>query len=150
VIARFVNKKNKHQLYFLPVKLEISRTLKDIVFHHLTRKYNMKIFYDEAGDILKVQFKLGIPEARTGISLTDQITLFCDRTFQQALGLTALAYSKLLASPESPMNELLQAPSSIQQQVRRLLTRAPLKRLVHLNADKIRLEDVHISELALQ
>jgi len=110
----------------------------------------MKIFYDEEGDVLEVQFKLGTPDERTGISLTDHITLFCDRAFQQALGLTALAYSKLLALPESPMNELLQAPSSIQEQVRRLLTQGPLKRLVHLNADKIRLEDVHISELALQ
>jgi len=97
-----------------------------------------------------VQFKLGTAKDRTGISLTDHITLFCDRTFQQSLGLTALAYSKLLTLPEAPMNELLQAPSAIQQQVKRLLTQAPLNRLVRLEADRIRLEDVHISELAVQ
>ena len=110
----------------------------------------MKIFYDEEGDVFEVQFKLGIPEDRTGISLTNHITLFSDRSFQQALGFTALAYSKLLVLPESPMNELLQAPSAIQQQVKRLLTQAPLNRLVRIEADRIRLEDVHISELAMQ
>jgi len=110
----------------------------------------MKIIYDEEGDILEIQFKPGIPEKRTGIGLTDHITIFCDTAFQQALGLSALAYSKLLSLPKSPMNELAAAPSAIQQQVIRLLTQAPLNRILYVEGDKIGLEDVRISELAMQ
>ena len=110
----------------------------------------MKIFYDEEGDILEVQFKLGKAENRTGIGLTDHITIFCDQAFQQAIGLTALSYSKLLALPETPMNELLQAPLLVQRGVKHLLTKAPLNRFLCIVNDKIKLEDVHISELAIQ
>ncbi|MDW7680595.1 MAG: hypothetical protein SCK70_08515, partial [bacterium] len=73
----------------------------------------MKIYYDPEGDILEVQFKLGETKNRSGIGLTDQITIFCDTSFQQALGFTALAYSRLLTLPEAPLNELNNAPRDI-------------------------------------
>jgi hypothetical protein len=109
----------------------------------------MKILYDEEGDLLEVQFKAGVPTTRTGIGLTDHITIFCDTAYQQALGVTAMAYSKLLSLPKSPMNELAAAPSTVQHQVKRLLAQAPLNRILYVEGDKIGLEDVRISELAM-
>jgi hypothetical protein len=91
-----------------------------------------------------------MPEKQTGIGLTEHITIFCDTTLQQALGLTALAYSKLFSLPKSPMNELLAAPSAIQQQVLHLLSQTPFDRILYVEGNKIGLEDVRISELAMQ
>ena len=110
----------------------------------------MKIFYDEEGDLLEVQFKLGVADMRTGISLTSQITIFCDVTLQQPLGLTVLAYSKLLAYGEFVMDEWDRIPPKMQLQVKLLIARYPLNRFLHLANDKIKLEDVKISELANQ
>ncbi len=45
----------------------------------------MKISYDEEGDILEVQFTLGKPCNRTGISRTDQITICSDTSSRQLL-----------------------------------------------------------------
>jgi len=106
----------------------------------------MKIYYDPEADILEVQLKLGQPEKRTGIGLTDQITIFCDTSFEQALGFTAIAYSRLLALPEAPLNELHQAPRDIQDKIRKLLINSPLNRFFNLINSKIELRDVKISE----
>ncbi|NOY59665.1 MAG: hypothetical protein GXO75_12165 [Calditrichaeota bacterium] len=109
----------------------------------------MKIFYDQEGDILEVQFTLGEPDKRTGISLSEQITVFCDSTFQNALGFTALAYSKLLSLPESDLDELSLAPKNIQDKIKKLISCSPLNRFLNVTSDKIGLEDVRISELVM-
>jgi hypothetical protein len=86
----------------------------------------MKISYDEEEDILEVQFtpgKLGNP---TGISLTDQITIFCDAPFQNVLGFVAIAYSKLLALSELLLEELSRIPADIQSKVKRFIAESPL------------------------
>jgi len=106
----------------------------------------MKIYYDPEEDVLEVQLKMGQPEKRTGIGLTDKITIFCDTSFQQALGFTALAYSRLLALPEAPVNELNQAPPEIQDKVRNLIRNSPLNRFFNLINGKIGLRDIKISE----
>ena len=106
----------------------------------------MKIFYDDEGDILEVQFKLGQAGKRTGIGLTDNITIFCDTSFQQAFGFIASAYSKLLALSESPLNELNQAPQNVQDKIRQLITNSPLSRFLYLINGKIGLRDIKISE----
>ena len=110
----------------------------------------MKIFYDEEGDLLEVQFKSGMADMRTGIGLTSQVTIFCDVTLQQPLGLTVLAYSKLLAFGEFEMDEWDRIPANEQPQVKQLISRYPLNRFLHLVNNKMRLEDVKISELARQ
>jgi len=110
----------------------------------------MKIFYDVEGDILEVQFTLGKPDNRTGIGLTDQITIFCDISFQKALGFVALAYSKLLALPELPLAELSLVPEENQHKIKQLISQAPLNRFLYLADDSIGLKDVHISELVAQ
>lgn len=106
----------------------------------------MKLYYDPEGDILEVQFKLGQPEKRTGIGLTDQITIFCDTSFQQALGFTALAYSRLIALPETPLTELNQMPQDIQDKIRKLIINSPLNRFFNLINGNIGLRDIKISE----
>lgn len=106
----------------------------------------MKLYYDPEEDVLEVQFKLGQPQNRTGIGLTDQITIFCDTSFQQALGFTALSYSRLLALPESHLNELNQAPQDIQEKIRKLIINSPLNRFFNLIDGKIGLRDIKISE----
>lgn len=108
--------------------------------------FAMKIYYDSDGDILEVQLNLGRPEKRTAIGLTDQITIFCDTSFQQALGFTALAYSRLLALPEIPLNELNQAPRDIQDKIRKLIINSPLGRFFDFVNDKIVFRDIKISE----
>jgi len=107
----------------------------------------MKISYDQDGDILEVQFMSGKPGNRTGIGLTEQITIFCDASFQTTLGFAVLAYSKLLALPELPLEELRRFPEDIQSKVKGLLTRSPLNHFLYLVDDKIGVEDVRISEL---
>lgn len=107
----------------------------------------MKIYYDEEGDILEVQFAHGKPNNRTSISLTQQITIFCDSTFQKALGFTALAYSKLLSSPELDLDELSLAPKNIQSKTKNLISRSPMSRFLYLTNNKIGLKDVRITEL---
>jgi len=109
----------------------------------------MKIYYDEEGDILEVQFALGGQGKRTGISLTEQITIFCDTTFQNPLGFTALAYSKLLALPELYLDELSSAPQNIQKKIKQLISRSPLNHFLYLSENRIGLEDVRISELVV-
>ena len=110
----------------------------------------MKIYYDEEGDVLEVRFTLGEPNKRTGISLTEQITIFCDTSFQNTLGFTALAYSKLLALPELHLDELSLMPKNIQDKIKQLISQSPLNRFLYLAGDKIGLEDVRISELVVQ
>lgn len=110
----------------------------------------MKIFYDVEGDILEVQFILGKPNKRTGISLTDQITLFCDSSFQKILGFVILAYSKLLALPELPLEELSRVPEETRQKIKQLVSQAPLNRFLYLNDDCVGIKDMHISELVAQ
>ncbi len=107
----------------------------------------MKISYDEERDILEVQFTPGQPNNRTGISLTSQITVFFDASFQTTLGFAALAYSKLLALPELPLEELRRVPEDIQIKVKRLLSQSPLNHFLYLVDDKIGVEDVRMSEL---
>ncbi len=106
----------------------------------------MKLNYDPEEDVLEVQFKLGHSEKRTGIGLTDQITIFCDTSFQQALGFTAVAYSRLLALPEAPLNELIRAPRDIQDKIKKLIVNSPLNRFFNLIDGKIGLRDLKISE----
>ena len=106
----------------------------------------MKISYDDEGDILEVQFKLGQPEKRTGIGLTDNITIFCDTSFQQAFGFIALTYSKLLALSESPLNELNRAPRDVQDKITQLIINSPLNRFLYLINGKIALRDIKILE----
>ena len=106
----------------------------------------MKISYDPEGDLLEVQFTTS-HIAPKGIGLTDHITLFCDENFQLPLGLTAMAYTKLLAHPKLPLTELLEAPQDIQQKVRNLLQRSPLAQFIHIEDDSIGLEDFRMSEL---
>lgn len=110
----------------------------------------MKIYYDIEGDILQVQFKPGKPDERTGIGLNEQITIFCDISYQNALGFIALAYSKLLVLPESPLNELNNAPENIQHKIKKLISKPPLNRFLYLVDDKVGLEDVRMSELVVQ
>lgn len=107
----------------------------------------MKISYDEEGDLLEVQFTPGKPADHTGIGLTDQITIFCDASFQTTPGFAALAYSKLLALPELPLEELRRVPEDIQIKVKRLLSQSPLNRFLYLVDDKIGVEDVRMSKL---
>ena len=107
----------------------------------------MKISYDEEGDILEVQFTPGKPNNRTGISLTDQITIFCDTSFHNVLGFVAIAYSKLLALPELPLEELNRIPEDVQNKVKRLISESPLNHFLYLVDDKIGVEDVRMSEL---
>jgi len=107
----------------------------------------MKISYDEEGDILEVQFTLGKPGNRTGIGLTDQITIFCDASFHNALGFVVTAYSKLLTLPELLLEELCRIPEDIQKKVKRLIAESPLSHFLYLVDDKIGVEDVRISEL---
>ena len=78
----------------------------------------MKISYDEEGDILEVQFTPGKPGNRTGIGLTEQITIFCDASFQTTLGFAVLAYSKLIALPGLPLVELRRVPEDIQSKAK--------------------------------
>ena len=106
----------------------------------------MKMYYDHEGDLLEVQFASS-NTARRGIGLTDQITLFCDEHLQVPLGITAAAYSKLLAHPKLPLTELLEAPQDIQQKVLHLLQSPFLTRFIHLENDSIELEDFRMSEL---
>ena len=101
----------------------------------------------EDGDILEVQFTSGKPGNRTGISLTDQITIFCDASFHNALGFIAIAYSKLLVLPELPLAELGRTPEDIQNKVKRLIAESPLSHFLYLVDDKIGVEDVRMSEL---
>lgn len=110
----------------------------------------MKIFYDAEGDILEVHFIMGKPDQRTGISLTDQITIFCDFSFQKTLGFMALAYSKLLVLPELPLEELSRVPKETQYKIKQLISQAPLNRFLYLNDDSVGIKDVHISELVAQ
>lgn len=110
----------------------------------------MKIYYDTEGDILEVQFTLGEPDNRTGINLTEQITIFCDATFQRPLGFTALAYSKLLSLPELPLDELSIVPKDIQNKTKQLISQPPLNRFLNLVGNKVCLEDVRMSELVMQ
>lgn len=107
----------------------------------------VKICYDPEGDLLEVQFTQ-FRKSRSGIGLTDQITLFCDEDLQVPLGLTATAYTRLLVCPRLPLTELLEAPQEIQQKVRRLLQQPLLSHFIRLENDFIELEDLRISELA--
>ena len=107
----------------------------------------MKISYDEQGDILEVQFTPGKPGNRTGIVLTDQITIFCDASFNNAHGFVAMAYSKLLALPELPLEELRRIPGDVQNKVKRLIAESPLSHFLYLVDNKIGVEDVRMSEL---
>lgn len=107
----------------------------------------VKICYDPEGDLLEVQFTQS-SKARRGIGLTDQITLFCDEDLQVPLGLTATAYTRLLAGPKLSLTEVLEAPQEIQQKVRRLLQQPLLAHFIHLENDFIELEDLRMSELA--
>lgn len=107
----------------------------------------VKIYYDNQGDILEVQFDPGEKDRRTGIGLTNQITLFCDASFKTVLGFTVVAYSKLLSLPSVPLNELEQAPDHVQEKIKELLKQPPMNRFIHLNKNRIKLEDTHISKL---
>ena len=105
----------------------------------------IKIYYDHEGDLLEIQF-VHSSKVRRGIGLTEQITLFYDEDLQFPLGLTATSYSKLLAHPQLPLTELLEAPAEIQQKVRESLQNSPLTRFIHLEGDFVDLEDISISE----
>lgn len=107
----------------------------------------MKIYYDEDGDILEVQFATGKPDNRTGIGITEQITIFCDTSFQNVYGFAALAYSKLLALPELPLDEIKNAPLDVQEKIKKMLSKSPLNHFLHLIDNKVGIEDVRISEL---
>lgn len=107
----------------------------------------VKIYYDNQGDILEVQFDPGEKDRRTGIGLTEQITLFCDTSFTTILGFTIVAYSKLLSLPDMPLSELGQVPKHVQEKIKKLLTRPPMDCFVHLTRDQIGLENIYFSEL---
>ncbi|MBU0568283.1 hypothetical protein KJ693_05230 [bacterium] len=107
----------------------------------------VKIYYDNQGDILEVQFDTGEKDRRTGIGLTDRITLFCDTSFTTILGFTIVAYSKLLSLPDMPLSELEQSPKQVQEKIKKLLTRPPMDSFVHLVRDQIGLENIYFSEL---
>jgi len=109
----------------------------------------MKIYYDAEGDILEVQFTLGTPENRTGIGITEQITIFCDKLFKKSLGFTVLSYSKLLAMPEFHLDELNIAPKDVQKNIKKLISQFPLNHFLYLKDEKIGLEDVQMSELVM-
>ncbi len=107
----------------------------------------MKISYDEEGDILEVQFIPGNPGDCTGFGLTDQITIFCDTSFNNAFSFVAITYSKLLTLPELPLEELSGIPADIQNKAKRLIAKLQLNPFLYLVDDKIGVEDVRMSEL---
>jgi len=108
---------------------------------------HVKIYYDGEGDLLEVQFTPGEKHRRTGIVLTDEITLFCDTTYETLLGFNIVVYSKLLSRPARPITELSSAPQEIQDKVKMLLEKSPLNQFLHLEGDNLRIEDVQLSEL---
>ena len=107
----------------------------------------MKIYYDSEGDLLEVQFGTGVKDKRTGIGLTDQITLFCDSTIEKALGFTVTAYSKLLLMPKQSLNELNRTPKDVKTKVISLLKKPQINQFIHVIGEKIGLEDVKMSRL---
>ena len=107
----------------------------------------MKISYDEEGDILEIQFTPGKPGDSTGIGLTDQITIFCDTSFNNALSFVAITHSKLLTLPELSLKELSRISGDIQDKDKRLIAESPLNHFLYLVDDKIGVEDVRMSEL---
>ena len=108
---------------------------------------SVKIYYDFEGDLLEVQFSPGEKHRRTGITLTNEITLFSDTAYKTPLGLSIIAYSKLLTLPSRPLTELLNAPQKVQDQVKSLLKKNPFNQFFHLDGDNLGIEDVHLSEL---
>ena len=108
---------------------------------------HVKISYDGEGDLLEVQFVPGDKGRRTGVALTDEITLFCDTAYETLLGFSVVAYSKLLTLPGRPITELAGAPQEVQDKVRNLLKKDPLSQFFHLEDDRLRIQDVQLSEL---
>ncbi len=109
----------------------------------------VKMFYDQEGDILEVRFAAGEEGKRTGIGLNEDVTLFCDADFSEVLGLTVLAYSKLVALPPQPLSELEEAPTEIKDRVRELLRTQILQPFLALENDGLHLHDVRVTQLAV-
>ena len=63
------------------------------------------------------------------------------------LGLTATAYSRLLACGEVALTQLADAPAELQAKARALLEQPPASRFVHVHGNKVCLEDLRMSEL---
>jgi len=107
----------------------------------------MKIYYDSAGDLLETQFLSGLAHQRTGIGISEHITLFCDTEYSEVLGFTIFSYSKLLKLPAISTTELMQQPVVIQKRIQKLFSRSPLNRFFRLNENQIHLTDSQLSEL---
>jgi hypothetical protein len=106
---------------------------------------NMKIYYDPEGDILETRFCAGEPDHRTGISLTDQITLFCDASIERPLGFIVLSYLKLLSLSGQHAEGLKDMPITTRDKIKKLLEQSPLKNFFELQGNLIYLKDLKLS-----
>ena len=107
---------------------------------------SINLFYDAEGDVLEIKFGSGMKDQRTGIGLTSQVTLFCDHRYERVLGLTIVAYSRLIALGAQPLSELSQAPAEIQEKVKNLLQTKPACLMLTIRNNDLQLEDLHVSK----
>lgn len=105
----------------------------------------MKIYYDPDGDILEARFYAGEPDNRTGISLTDQITLFCDASFERPLGFIVLSYRKLLSLAEQHTEGLKEMPITTRDKIEKLLEQSQFKNFFELKGNSVYIKDLKLS-----
>ena len=106
---------------------------------------NMKINYDPEGDILEARFYAGEPDNRTGISLTDQITLFCDSATERPLGFIVFSYLKLLTLSGGHLEGLKEMPIATQDKIKKLLEQSQLKNFLEIKGNSVYLKDLKLS-----
>lgn len=115
---------------------ETVKRMKTQMIYKELKTENIRLEYDEEGDILEIFF--GENEPATGVELTDDILLRVNRAAKRAVSLTILHFSILSERTEYgprsyPLTNLKTLPDDLREFVIRAVTSAPVNHFLKVS-----------------